>query len=76
MVTWEMIPPNWVVTQVPWTVPTDKRRPKILTQLLMITPHPTKITKGKHIVADVKRAIALNDVMPMMVIGKNRNGIQ
>jgi hypothetical protein len=40
---------------------------------MRITPHPTKIIEGKHIVADVKRAIALNNVIPMMIIGENRD---
>jgi hypothetical protein len=72
---WEMIPQNRVVIQVPQIVPTDvdKRSLKIWIQLPMtwmrITPHPTKIIKGEHIVADIKRAIALNDIIPMMIIG-------
>jgi hypothetical protein len=70
---WEMIPLNRVVTRVHQTVPTDERSLKILIQLprtqIRITSHPMKIIRGKHI----ERAIALNDVIPMMIIGKNRD---
>jgi hypothetical protein len=38
---------------------------------MRITPHPMKIIESEHIVADVKRAIALDDVIPMMIIGEN-----